>query len=57
MLQKKIFEEIIQEIGKLRTTVLQKNAIIDYLWFKHNLGYRQYHVMCCFNMSDFPHAI
>lgn len=51
----KLLVGINQEMGELRTTVLQNRATMYYLWHKRSLGRQQFPGLCCFKGSDFSH--
>lgn len=44
-------------MDELRTIVLQNRATTHYLLLKHNLSYKQFPGIYCFNVSDFPQDI
>jgi hypothetical protein len=52
-----LLAEISQEMGELRTTILQTRAnSIYYLLFSHNLGCQQFHGLCCSNVIYVSHT-
>lgn len=52
----KVLVKINQEMGELRTMVLQNKDGRDGLWLKYNLDYQQFTSMYCFSISNFSHA-
>lgn len=56
-IEAKILAEVNQEMGVLRTKVLQTKATVNYLGLKHDLGCQPFSALCCFKVSEFPHIM